>query len=387
MYQGNARRTGASISDTSADTGAIVRTIDLGSKGGGSPVLGLRNNSSVIYTASSNDLAALNPDGSTLWRFAIGDSLPSAPAVGVDGTTYIGALSGTFYAVNPDGTLKWTFSPPSCSTSLPPTPAIGPSPSDHSLLAYDVYINNNCGDIYVLKPDGTLEWQSFAMGWWRNFLGPVAISSDGSVDAVYSCYGDSCEAGLFSLTSDGNFKWKFGVGSVWVILGPAIGSGGTAYFVTQSLGVMGSTLYAVNPDGTLKWKSATHIEIGFGRMGPSIGGDGTIYLGGFNPFGGAEGGLQAFNPDGSLKWTFLGEPGVMFSAPAISGDGTLFATSTNLLYAINPNGTPKRTSLMPCDPYDNQDSWENSPVIDSDGTVYVHCGESDGNDAQLIAIH
>ena len=54
-------------------------------------------------------------------------------------------------------------------------------------------------------------------------------------------------------------------------------------------------LYAVNPDGTEKWKFVTE---GISNSTPSIGDDGTIYVGSSDEH------LYAVNPDGTMKWKF-----------------------------------------------------------------------------------
>ena len=35
--------------------------------------------------------------------------MSSSPAVGADGTIYVGSSDDNLYAVNPDGTQKWKF--------------------------------------------------------------------------------------------------------------------------------------------------------------------------------------------------------------------------------------------------------------------------------------
>jgi len=84
-------------------------------------------------------------------------------------------------------------------------------------------------------------------------------------------------------------------------------------------------LYAINPDGTLKWKFGTGGDI---LSSPAIGKDGTIYVGSYDNY------LYAINPDGSLKWKFETGNGV-YSSPAIGKDGTIYVGSyDNYLYAI-----------------------------------------------------
>ncbi|MDD5688935.1 MAG: PQQ-binding-like beta-propeller repeat protein, partial [Caldisericia bacterium] len=90
-------------------------------------------------------------------------------------------------------------------------------------------------------------------------------------------------------------------------------------------------LYALNPDGTLKWKFETE---GDGMHGiyssPAIGSDGTIYVGTDDDY------LYALNPDGTLKWKFKANNAIS-SSPAISSDGTIYVgvdEGDAFLYAI-----------------------------------------------------
>ena len=72
-------------------------------------------------------------------------------------------------------------------------------------------------------------------------------------------------------------------------------------------------LYALYPDGTMKWQ----YKMTYGtETNPSIGPDGTIFVG--------DDMLYAINPDGTLKWTF--DPGsnqdIFQSSPAVLGTYT-----------------------------------------------------------------
>ena len=53
---------------------------------------------------------AINPDdGSILWNFATGGIVISSPAIGSDGTIYVGSEDWNVYAIAPDGNLKWSY--------------------------------------------------------------------------------------------------------------------------------------------------------------------------------------------------------------------------------------------------------------------------------------
>ena len=114
------------------------------------------------------------------------------------------------------------------------------------------------------------------------------------------------------------------------------------------------TLSAQVP-GTKKWEFSATDDV---NSMPSIGMDGTIYV------GSDDNKLYALNPDGTKKWEFL-TIGPVASSPAIGFDGTIFVTSTpNKIYAINPNGTKKWE-------FSTGSSIYSSPAIGIDGTIYV----------------
>jgi len=160
---------------------------------------------------------------------------------------------------------------------------------------------------------------------------------------------------LWSFEADGNFYGS-----------PSIGDDGTIYFGTYRIATE-THFYALNPDGTLKWKYLP-LPNTYGTWStPAIGDDGTIY------FCGHFSGLYALNPDGSLKWHVPAS--LVVSSPAIGSDGTIFfssATGSSTLKAINPDGTI-RWEL------DNVDSW-NSPTVNNDNIVYCQVRRN-GDDA------
>lgn len=218
----------------------------------------------------------------------------------------------------------------------------------------------------VIGPDGTI------------YFG----SSDGYLYAVYPISGVQ--------------KWRFQLGTD----SPAavIGADGTIYTRNQS------TIYALNPSGTVKWffdnvgyvmldtipmtitADETYLLIPVYDSGlevgnvwrldivsdpkaisiiyhwydkvftPAIGSDGTVYI------TSDEHELAALNPDGSAKWEFP-VPYYTTNSPAIGQDGAIHFGAGTVLYAINQDGTKK---------------WElnlyvglQSPSIGPDGTIYI----------------
>ena len=61
--------------------------------------------------ASADGLYALRPDGTLKWKFAPGTThCASTPAVGADGTVYVGCRDDGFYALDPaTGVKRWEF--------------------------------------------------------------------------------------------------------------------------------------------------------------------------------------------------------------------------------------------------------------------------------------
>ncbi|MFC1537662.1 PQQ-binding-like beta-propeller repeat protein, partial [Gemmatimonadota bacterium] len=158
------------------------------------------------------------------------------------------------------------------------------------------------------------------------------------------------------LSAAGDLRFGFRTGDeIWWPMAPAIGADGTIYFGSKD-----DYLYALNPEGSLRWKYQTGSDV---NSPPAVGDDGTIY------FGSSDNYLYALNPDGSLKWQYLTGDQVI-SSPAIAADGTIYVgSSDNYLYALNPDGTLQWR-------YQTGDAVISSPAIAVDGTIYV--GSFDG---------
>lgn len=124
-------------------------------------------------------------------------------------------------------------------------------------------------------------------------------------------------------------KWRFRLAN-FSQSSIAIGEDGTIY-----CGDDGGIVYAINPDGTEKWRFQT-LGDRIHSSGPSINVDGTIYIGTTLPAGF----LYALNPDGSERWRFeTGQTGHVYGAPAIGDDGTIYFGCRDLnLYALTPSG-------------------------------------------------
>ena len=79
------------------------------------------------------------------WSYQTGGGVYSSPAIGADGTLYVGGGDGKLYAFNPNGSLKWSY--PTMASAFS-SPAIG---ADGTV----VYVENG-NKLYALNPNGSL---------------------------------------------------------------------------------------------------------------------------------------------------------------------------------------------------------------------------------------
>lgn len=224
--------------------------------------------------------------------------------------------------------------------------------------------------------DGTIKW-SFKTGDGIE-CSPV-IDKNGT---IYICSHDGY---LYAVNPDGTKKWKFNAGppkydSRWnvsksMMATPAIASDGTIYIYSSA-----HYLFAINANGTEKWRYPMKWGNDFWSS-PAIAKDGTIYVGSArNEDEKYPGGLYAINSDGTRKWVFEVVTGVT-SSPAIGPDGTIYVGGSELsqdssgkkgmdkgkVFAIYPNGKKKWEFTT--------ERWmESSPAIASDGTIYIGSG-------------
>ena len=54
---------------------------------------------------------SINPDGTLKWKYTTGDWVSSSPAIGPDGTIYVGSNDNNLYAIYGSGTLASTSWP------------------------------------------------------------------------------------------------------------------------------------------------------------------------------------------------------------------------------------------------------------------------------------
>lgn len=217
-----------------------------------------------IYVLSTEkNLIAVDPDdGDELWevrtwgppKFIEGeeDEEPgvSSPAVGPDGSVYVGSFGKRFLALDRHGQLKWELP----IESMAATPAVGPDGTIYVATLEDRTLR-------AVSPAGKETWRFTADDL---LTASPAVASDGTV------YVASARGTVYALGQGGQVKWSLSLGMP-VVASPIVDARGTLYVVAFD-----GVLRAIAPDGKERWQ----LQLG-GQIAstPVIGPDGTLYLG------------------------------------------------------------------------------------------------------------
>jgi outer membrane protein assembly factor BamB len=361
---------------------------------------------------ATSPVAAAQP-GEKLWEFATSGRVRSCPAIGTDGTVYVGSEDGKVYALQgATGQERWSFQ---TGSNVVASPALGWDDT--------VYVGSKDGSFYALNgATGERKWV-FATD------GPVELSA--AISAGGTIYVSSSDQSLYALdAATGAKQWRFSRGGN--LSSPAIGLEDVVYVVSDGI------LTALNGlTGQKIWDIPTGWTAG---LSPSLGSNGTVYVSRtevyFTPppppggeqlcvvrvlaFDGATGrGLWSYarehdwggtppvlGPDGRL---FLGTSGdcaqfgqsgcvatlgagelvcwfrassvahVAYSCPAIGADGTVYVASRDWesnarMYALNGADATVRWEFA------MEGAGVSSPVIGADGVVCA------GVDNRVVAL-
>lgn len=179
-----------------------------------------------ILIGTDFGVEALNPNGTSKWRFINNYQVDSSIAVGDDGTVYFGSRDSNVYALHPNGTLKWNFE---TGNYVKAAPAVGADGR--------VYAGSYNGLLYCLEPNGSLVWTFDARS---RIISQPTIGANGTILVP-------CKDGpLHALDPQGNEKWNYTVGSSFYS-SATIDSEGTIYILSDDL-----YLHAINT----RWPSS-----------------------------------------------------------------------------------------------------------------------------------
>ena len=313
--------------------GAKLWEYDAKSRVSSSPAVGPDG---TIYVGAGNQLVALYPNGREKWRFATQGTVHSSPAVGAQGAVFFGSLDRNLYGVSAAGARLWA--PFATDGPVYSSPAIDEEGT--------IYVGSDDFKLYAVRSDGKPKWSYPTGGYVRS---SPALGANGVI------YVGSFDRSIHALDKAGRLLWSFATGH-YVYSSPAIGPDGTIY-----VGSVDKSLYALNPDGTQKWVYPTGGHI---YASPTLGLDGTIYIGSWDNR------LYAITPAGTLQWVFL-TGNLVQSSAVIGADGTIyFGSDENKIYAVTPGGN-KLWSLV------TGSLVRSSPLLAQHATLY--CGSEDNH--------
>lgn len=294
------------------------------------------------------------------WSFAAVAALliaacndPSSPAPGNTTTTADDALASIAPA---PGRVKWRFKLQG-DYSLH-SPGVAPDGT--------IYVSLPEGKLYAVTPAGTQKW-IFQAGLGGAVYGPVSVATDGTIyvaGLVQNPGGSGATGAVFALNPDGTLKWKFSATGNALIAGPNLGPDGNIYAVAEFPGI---GLFSLTPTGQLRFKTGSFGE--YGALGQEIAfGSGQLYFA-FDMVGmGSPGSLFGYTLAGAKR--FQATNGADNAQAAVGPNGNVvletFPTGTGLsLTSYTPSGSVAWSY------YKFPGNTEEHPDVGPDNTAYT----------------
>jgi outer membrane protein assembly factor BamB len=268
---------------------------------------------------------------------------PSVPAVGADGTAYLGAADGRLVAYDPAGQTVWSV--PIGRGPLS-SPAVGPDGT--------VYVRTADGSLHARKPDGAPRWTTDIAAAPAETPHAPVVGPDRYL--AMASYQSSL---LMFVQPGGFFEYGFNV-KARTLAGPALGVDRTLYG-----GAEDGTFWAISPEAIPRW---TYQADGPVTSAPAVDPERGVYF----LVGGGQPGLVALDRRGKLRWR---APACWSAAPrplwpAVAANGTVVVGNC----ALGPDGSPRwRLDLGP--------TWATPAALDAAGTAYLGTG-----DGRLLAL-
>lgn len=316
------------------------------------------------------------------WRLDLGGRITAQPVVGEGGTIFVGAHDHEMHAVSADGRPLWS------------TRVYRQVWSAAAVVGDTVYVGSDAQAFFALDAsDGSTRWRVRAEG---DADGSVAVGEGGT---LYFAAGPH----LYAVDREGEVLWRFEARGPFLLSSPAIDSDGTLY-----LGSLDDRVYAVAPDGRMRWEHRTEDDV---SSDPVIGDDGTIY------FGSDDEHVYALTRDGERRWrthldgyvrapVALGRTGDVIvavygprprvvsldaqtgeerwsfpvnisdspelgvaSGPLVDVDGNIFfGAQDDFLYGLSAHGQMRWIHRAGAD-------IDSAPVLTADGTLLVGCDD------------
>ena len=186
------------------------------------------------------------------------------------------------------------------------------------------------------------------------------VTNAPSVGLDGTIYVGSSDEHFYAINPDGSQRWRVATEGYPDSSSAAIAPDGTIHFGTNQ-----GVAYALNPDGTTRWSVTVGNSPYFAA--PAVGPDGTSY------YKQDEGILRAFDPDGNALWTYAIDGEASYAGACIAGNGTVYYPANDgAIHALSPQGSrlwvyrPKTA-----DGTDDTSGIFTSPAIDGTGNIYA----------------
>lgn len=197
----------------------------------------------VILFAAGRQVHAVRRGGDLAWRYTARRKVFTAPAITDDGLVIVGSQDHRVHAIGPDGVAAWTVD---LGADVDGAPAIADDGS--------IYVGTDGGEIVKLDGRGGIAWRTPVLGFVRGTLsvarnGDVLAGTYGPVPRVVRVDPAGVVKGAFVVRGTG--AREFGIHG-----GPLEDEGGVLYFGAQD-----DAVYAVEPDGTERWRFQTGADV------------------------------------------------------------------------------------------------------------------------------
>tara|TARA_Y100000588_G_scaffold235893_1_gene249572 strand:- start:322 stop:1560 length:1239 start_codon:yes stop_codon:yes gene_type:complete len=299
-------------------------------------------------------IAAIESHPRFFWKFDLGDASSSSPTIGHDGTVYIGSRAkdpyeGILYAINPkSGRKKWEFR--TGGSGVFSNPVVG---ADGTVFISDAR------KVFALNgKTGVKKWEAETIG--QTMSKELALDANGTLIAIG---GTICALN----SKNGEKKWETdSIG--YMGYPPSFGVDGT-FYITYGHRIFAHSIV----DGSVKWKTDRENYTGTPALTP----DGTLYVVGEQGGSSSTSKVEIHALDGKTgqkKWAFVTHGASEFGAsdssgfcasPVIGSDGIVYVSaSDSIMYALDGQTGQKKWTFA-------AKQWvSKTAAVGSDGTVY-----------------
>ena len=308
-----------------------------------------------IYVTSSEGLNVVDSsNGELLWKYFIDLSglsvndgnYNSSPTIDANNNIYFGGRDSYLYSI--DGVnrqINWRYK---AGGAIQSTPVI--NSNQH------IYFTDNIGFVYDLC---------------GNSVNPATTTPIVPMHMINQSHNGI--SSYKSPISEPDISWSlpFISSNLYVLPSIAIDSSGTMY-----IGSNDGFLYAINSlTGIEQWRlslvtAGVTLQTSPDSLYTSclLSPDGTIFV------GSKEGYLYAVNPNGTLKWSYY-TGGPLQSSPIMDSSGSIYFGAGFNVYSIGDAGYKGYSKWL--FPYETTANVYSSPALGSNGNLYV--GSDDGN--------